>query len=177
MLDHYNLPLGPNAPDEVHVIVEIPKGSRNKYEYDRGNGVFKLDRVLSSSMVYAADYGFMPQTLAGDGDPADALVLMEEPTFTGCLLLARPIGMMKMEDAGEDYKILAVPVRDKRFEGARDLSDVSPHKLAELEHFFKTYKMLDHSLPAVEGWFDAAHARDYILRCHATYLAARGALA
>jgi len=84
---------------------------------------------------------------------------------------------MKMEDAGEDYKILAVPVRDKRFEGARDLSDVSPHKLAELEHFFKTYKMLDHSLPAVEGWFDAAHARDYILRCHATYLAARGALA
>ncbi|MEB3196349.1 MAG: inorganic diphosphatase [Candidatus Sericytochromatia bacterium] len=175
MLHHYHLPLGPLAPDEVHVVVEIPKGSRNKYEYNAALGVFELDRVLSSSMVYAADYGFMPQTLAGDGDPADALVLMEEPTFTGCLLLARPIGMMKMEDAGEDFKILAVPVHDKRYAGARDLSDVSPHKLAEIEHFFKTYKMLDHSLPAVDGWFDAAHAKAYITRCHAAYRETSGA--
>ena len=169
MLNHYQLPLGDRAPHEVHVVVEIPKGSRNKYEYDANLGIFRLDRVLSSSMVYAADYGFLPQTLAGDGDPADALVLMEEPTFTGCLLLARPIGMMKMEDAGEDYKILAVPVHDKRYAEAHDLKDVSAHKLREIEHFFATYKTLDDSLPAVEGWLGAAEARAYIERCHQVF--------
>ncbi|MFN3432076.1 MAG: inorganic diphosphatase [Candidatus Sericytochromatia bacterium] len=165
MPNFYTLPLGEQAPATVNAVIEIPKGSRNKYEYDAKNEVFMLDRVLSSSMMYAADYGFLPQTLAGDGDPVDILVLMEEPTFTGCIIPARPVGMMKMDDAGEDFKILSVPVKDKRWNHVFSLEDVPPHLLKELEHFFASYKTLDNSFPQVSGWFSAEAAREYIAEC------------
>ena len=175
MVNYYQLPLGENVPHEVNAIIEIPKGSRNKYEYDVNLGVFMLDRVLSSPMVYAADYGFLPQTLAGDGDPVDVLVLMEEPTFTGCVIPVRPVGMMKMEDAGEDFKILCVPVGDKRFDEVRRLEDVAPHRLLELEHFFHTYKALDGTFPDVAGWFSAEMAQDYVVRCAEAFRQAKKA--
>lgn len=171
MIDYHALPLGEHAPDTVNAVIEIPKGSRNKYEYKASLGTFALDRVLSSPMVYAADYGFLPETLAGDGDPADVLVLMEEPTFTGCVVPVRPVGMMKMDDAGEDFKILCVPVGDKRYDTVNRLEDVAPHRLLELEHFFKTYKTLDGSFPDVAGWYSATDARAYVTRCHETYKA------
>lgn len=171
MTDFYRLPLGDRTPDEVNCVIEIPKGSRNKYEYDAALGAFTLDRVLSSPMVYAADYGFLPSTLAGDGDPADILVLMEEPTFTGCIVPARPVGMMKMMDAGHDYKILCVPVGDKRYDDVHRLEDVARHRLLELEHFFKTYKTLDGSFPEVAGWCSAEEARAYVLECREAYSA------
>ena len=174
MTDYYDLPPGARAPAEVNAVIEIPKGSRNKYEYDRELGVFTLDRVLSTSMVYAADYGFLPSTLAGDGDPADVLVLCEEATFTGCLVPVRPVGLMVMEDAGEDYKILCVPVGDKRFADVCRLGDVAKHRLAELEHFFKTYKTLEDSFPDVAGWRDEVAAKEYVVRCQQAFTAARG---
>ena len=171
MPNFYHLPLGESAPHVVNAIIEIPKGSRNKYEYDAKLEVFTLDRVLSSAMVYSADYGFLPQTLAGDGDPVDILVIMDEPTFTGCIIPCRPVGMMKMEDSGEDFKILSVPVKDKRWDHVTSLEDVPPHLLKELEHFFASYKTLDNSFPQVAGWFSAEAAREYIAECAQTYQA------
>lgn len=175
MTDFYRLPLGDRAPQEVNAVIEIPKGSRNKYEYDPGLGAFTLDRVLSTPMVYAADYGFMPSTLAGDGDAADVLVIMEQPTFPGCIIPVRPVGMMKMEDAGEDFKILCVPTGDKRFDHIHRLDDVSPHRLKELEHFFRAYKTLDHSFPDVAGWHSQQEALDYIMECHEAFKAKEAA--
>ncbi|MNZ58998.1 Inorganic pyrophosphatase [compost metagenome] len=120
-------------------------------------------------MVYAADYGFLPQTHAGDGEPVDILVLMEEPTFTGCIVHARPIGMMKMDDSGEDFKVLSVPTYDKRWDHVTTLDGVPPHLLKELEHFFASYKTLDNSFPQVAGWFGAEAAKEYIEKCMEAY--------
>lgn len=172
MTNLYDYPLGKNVPDEVSVVIEIPKGSRNKYEYDSHNRAFKLDRVLSSPLHYVAEYGFFPQTLAGDGDPVDVLVPMEEPTFTGCIITVRPIGVMKMTDEkGEDFKILAVPTGDRRFVNVTHLSDLFPHLLLEIEHFFTVYKALDGLHPEIEGWNDEVFAKDYLMKCHETYKA------
>lgn len=169
MTDYYRLPLGDDAPNVVNVVIEIPAGSRNKYEYDGKLGVFALDRVLASPMFYALDYGFMPQTLAGDGDPCDGLVIMDQPTFPGCVIAARPIGMLKMDDGGEDFKILCVPANDKRYDHVTELGHVSPHLLKELQHFFATYKTLEGKHPKVEDWVDGARARAYITECIKTY--------
>jgi inorganic pyrophosphatase len=147
----------------VDVIVEIPKGSRNKYEYDREKGTFKLDRMLFSSMHYPSDYGFIRDTLAEDGDPLDALVLVTEPTFPGCLIESKPVGMFKMRDEkGIDYKILCVPVGDPLWNPIDGLGDVPPHLLIEIEHFFDVYKELERKKTAVEGWEDAASAQRVI---------------
>src|SRR5215217_901254 len=117
----------------ILAFIEIPRGSRNKYEYDESTGRFILDRVLYSSVHYPTDYGFIPETLADDGDALDALVIVNEPTFSGCLIPARPIGMLDMrDDKGEDEKILAVPLGDPRFEGVETLSDISAHWLREI---------------------------------------------
>lgn len=171
MVDFENIPLGEGAPDVVNAVVEIPKGSRNKYEYDHHMKVFMLDRVLPAPMHYCVDYGFLPRTLAGDGDAVDVLILVEQPSFTGCVIPVRPIGLMKMDDSGEDYKVLAVPVGDKRFAHVSKMEDVSPHRLVELEHFFRTYKTLDGSFPAVEGWFSVDHAREYVRKGMETWAA------
>jgi inorganic pyrophosphatase len=143
----------------VPVLVEIPRGSRNKYELDQKTGRIFLDRVLYSSVHYPTDYGFIPDTLADDGDPVDALVVTNEPTFPGCIVPARPIGVLDMRDEkGQDHKVLCVPVGDPRFEGVEDLKHLSPHWLREIENFFQTYKTLEEKETEVVGWEDAVAA-------------------
>lgn len=129
--------------DFVDVVVEIPKGSRNKYEFDHERGVMRLDRRLLSAMTYPADYGFFPETLGEDGDPLDALVLVNDPTFPGCWLKARPIGIFWMEDeAGPDAKVICVP-DDPFWDTIDDVGELSDALRAEIEHFFDVYKMLE----------------------------------
>lgn len=148
-----DIPAGAEAPRIVHVVVEIPKGSRNKVEYDAGLGAFRLDRVLYSPIHYPGDYGFIPSTLSADGDALDILVLVSEPTFTGCVLSARPIGMLRMTDEkGSDEKILAVPHKDPRYTEVVGLSDLGSHLVREIEHFFEVYKALEGKETAVLGW-------------------------
>ncbi len=161
--------------DSVDVIVEIPKGSRNKYEYDGPKGAFKLDRMLFSSMHYPSDYGFIKDTLAEDGDPLDALVLVTEPTFPGCLIESKPVGLFKMRDEkGIDHKILCVPVGDPLWNHIGTLKDVPPHLLIEIEHFFDVYKELERKKTAVEGWEDAASARRIIREARDAFGSGRG---
>lgn len=143
----------------IEVIVEIPKGSRNKYEYDKERKLFKYDRMLFSSVHYPSDYGYVPDTLAEDGDALDALVLLGEPTFPGCLIEAKPIGLFKMwDEKGVDYKILCVPVNDPQWNWAEDLDDVPKHLLREIQHFFEVYKDLEEKKTGVEGWENRSHA-------------------
>jgi inorganic pyrophosphatase len=137
----------------VTVMIEIPKGSRNKYEYDKNRGVIKFDRMLFSAVHYPTDYGFIPGTLAQDGDPLDALVLVWEPTFPGCIIDARPVGVFKMTDEkGVDEKVLCVPLYDPQWNHITKLRDIPPHLLKEIEHFFKIYKDLEDKPVEVQGW-------------------------
>ncbi|HEY4516580.1 MAG TPA: inorganic diphosphatase [Candidatus Paceibacterota bacterium] len=139
----HDVPLGENAPDEINVIVEIPKGSHNKYEVDKATGLIKLDRANYSSAAFPFDYGFAPQTLWDDDDPLDVIVLTTYPLHPGILVAVRPVAVIDMVDGGEsDYKIIAVPVEDKRWEGVNDLADLNTHSLKEFQHFFETYKAL-----------------------------------
>ncbi len=132
------------TPEWVEVIVEIPKGSRNKYEIDHHSGELWLDRHLFTATSYPADYGFVPNTLAEDEDPLDVLVLLDEPTVPGCHIRARPVGVFWMVDEkGPDAKILAVPAGDPRWDHISDLADVPQHLLAEIRHFFEVYKALE----------------------------------
>lgn len=137
----------------VDMIVEIPKGSRNKYEMDHETGQIFLDRMLFTATRYPADYGFIPNTLAEDGDPLDALALVTEPTFPGCRITIRPIGVFLMEDQGKaDHKILGVPEGDPLWRAAADLDDIPAHLLREFEHFFAVYKDLEDKKTATLGW-------------------------
>jgi len=150
-------------PDLIEVVVEIPRGSRNKYELDKERGVMRLDRVLYSSVHYPTDYGFVLGTLAEDGDALDALVVVDEPTFPGCHVMARPIGVLDMRDEkGPDQKILCVPIGDPRFAEIFDLKDIGQHWLREIENFFQTYKALEPKWTEVVGWEDAAAAGQVI---------------
>jgi inorganic pyrophosphatase len=143
----------------VDAIVEIPRGSRNKYEYDPATGAIHLDRVLFSSMHYPGDYGFIPGTMSSDGDPLDVLILVEEPTFPGCRIRVRPIGVLLMQDEKDvDEKILGVPVADPRFAEVTDLKDLPQHWLSEVENFFETYKTLEGKTTLAEGWRGAGEA-------------------
>lgn len=140
-------------PETVTVMIEIPKGSRNKYEFDPETRRIKFDRMLFSSVHYPCDYGFVMDTLAGDGDALDALVLVAEPTFPGCVIEAKPIGLFIMEDEkGADEKVLCVPVRDPLWNHITSLKQIQPHLLKEIEHFFKIYKDLEHKYVKVKGW-------------------------
>jgi inorganic pyrophosphatase len=151
----------------IEVVVEIPRGSRNKYEFDSQRGVFVLDRVLYSSVHYPTDYGYVSGTLALDGDALDALVVVDEPTFPGCHIIARPIGVLDMQDEkGPDQKILAVPIGDPRFTRMRDLGDIDPHWLLEIENFFQTYKTLEDKQTEVVGWENAEAAFRLIEAAH-----------
>ena len=139
----HDVPLGDRAPDEINAIIEISKGSNNKYEIDKATGLIKLDRANYSAAPYPFDYGFAPQTLWDDGDALDVIVLTTFPIATGILVAVRPVAVMDMVDGGEsDYKIIAVPVEDKRWEDVKDLPDVNKHSLKEFQHFFETYKAL-----------------------------------
>ncbi len=150
--------------------IEIPRGSRNKYEYDEELGGLKLDRVLYSSVHYPTDYGFIPDTLAEDGDHLDILVLMQEPSFPGCYIEARPIGGLDMSDEkGPDFKVLAVPVGDPRYQHVTDLSHLGDHWLREIETFFDTYKLLEPKQTEVLGWHDATFAWEDDRPCRERY--------
>jgi inorganic pyrophosphatase len=136
----------PKEPSEgcIFVVIEIPRGSRNKYEIDHEGGRVFLDRRLFTATTYPADYGFIPETLGGDGDPLDALVLLEDPVYPGVWVEARPVGVLYMEDeAGEDAKIICVPPKEPRWADVEDLDDLTPALRAEIQHFFEVYKALE----------------------------------
>ena len=150
---------------EFDVTIEIPKGQRNKYEMDHHTGRIRLDRRLFTSMSYPADYGFVENTLGGDGDPLDALVLLDEPTFPGCLIRVRALGMFRMTDeAGPDEKLLCVPVGDPRQEHLQDIRHVSEFDRLEIQHFFEAYKDLEPG-KSVEGanWVGRKEAEEEVL--------------
>ena len=154
----------------IEVQVEIPRGSRNKYEFDHERGVFFLDRVLYSSVHYPTDYGSIIDTLADDGDPLDALVVVNEPTFPGCHITARAIGVLDMADEkGHDHKVLAVPLGDPRFASIKALEHLDPHWLMEIENFFRTYKALEDKWTEVIGWEGADSAARIIAEARQLY--------
>ena len=152
---------------DVEVVIEIPKGQRNKYEMDHAAGRIRLDRMLFTSTRYPSDYGYIEETLADDGDPLDALVLLEEPTFPGCLITCRVIGMFQMHDEkGADNKVLCVPARDPRMEHLRDIHHVPEFDRLEIQHFFEVYKALEPGKSVrAEAWADRAAAEAEVEAC------------
>ena len=155
---------GSDIPDVVTAVIEVPKGSRNKYEYEKDKEAFMLDRVLYSPVTYPADYGFIPKSTYHDGDPMDILVLVEQPTFPGCLVETRLIGVMGMIDGGDkDYKLLGVPLDDPRYDQIKNIDDVPEHILKEIEHFFSVYKHLEGKEVKTLGWDDVDAAKEELL--------------
>ena len=139
----HDIPLGDNVPEEINAIIEIPKGSNNKYEIDKATGLIKLDRANYTAASFPYDYGFAPQTLWEDGDPLDLIVLTTYPLFPGILVAVRPVAVIEMIDNGEsDFKVIAVPVEDKRWEDVHDLGGLNKHMVKEFQHFLESYKAL-----------------------------------
>jgi inorganic pyrophosphatase len=161
-VDLSSIPAQPK-PGIVNVLIEIPGGSKNKYEYDKELQAFALDRVLYSSVKYPYDYGFIPNTLAEDGDPLDGMVLIDEPTFPGCVIAARPIGFLEMIDGGDrDEKILCVPVKDPRYAQVNSLKDIANHRLEEIAEFFRSYKNLEKKVTQILGWQDVERVQPLV---------------
>jgi len=166
----HDVPLGDKAPEEINAIIEIPRGSNNKYEIDKETGLISLDRANYSSAPFPFDYGFAPQTLWEDDDPLDIIVLTTNPLYPGILVKVRPVAIIEMIDSGEsDYKVIAVPVNDRRFEHIHDLADLNPHTVREYKHFFETYKILKNdkatSLPVeIKGVQNKKGAHDAVLK-------------
>jgi inorganic pyrophosphatase len=158
------------------MIVEIPKNSANKYEYDGNLGVFRLDRALYSPMHYPGDYGFIPGTLAEDHDPLDVLVIVQEPSFTGCMIEVRPVGVLRMVDQEEmDEKVISVPTRNPRYEQIHTIDQVFSHVKREIEYFFSIYKELEGRQTRMEGWGGPREARQAILSSRQRYVASKDA--
>lgn len=158
--------IGEKAPELCQAIIEIPRGSQNKYEFDPEMHVVKLDRVLYSPMFYPLDYGFFPETLGGDGDTLDVFVMTSNPLFPGCVADVRPVGVLMMsDDKGQDEKILAVAKADPRFKHINDITDVNEHLKLEIANFFATYKILEKKECKVEGWENAERAKAIIVEC------------
>ncbi len=159
----HQVPAGPNPPDEVYVVVEIPKGTRNKYEIGKEFPGIKLDRIIYSSYVYPIEYGLIPQTYYTDKDPIDAMVFMSQPTFPGVVLRAKPIGMMKMVDSGDiDNKMMCVCLDDPVYSNFNSYKEIPQHILDEIVNFFQTYKAMQNKKTEVTGWEDAQHAKKEI---------------
>lgn len=157
-------------PGIINVLIEIPGGSKNKYEFDKDMNAFALDRVLFASVKYPYDYGFVPNTLADDGDPLDGMVMMDEPTFPGCVIAARPIGMLLMIDGGDrDEKILCVPAEDPRYNEVKSIKDIAPHRLEEIAEFFRTYKNLEKKVTEIQGWKDVDAVTPLVEECVKAY--------
>lgn len=154
----------------VNALIEIPTGSQNKYEFDKEAGRFALDRVLFSPMHYPTEYGYLENTLAEDGDPLDVLVLTTFPTFPGCSIESRVVGVLLMsDDKGKDEKLLAVPTSDPRFKEVHSLDDVAPHVLKEIAHFFQVYKDLENKTVTIDGWEGVETAARLIEESKARY--------
>ncbi len=174
MTNYLTLPLGDNAPEAVNAVIEIPAESINKYEYDKQLNVFRLDRNLYSPVHYPGDYGFIPSTLSDDGDPLDVLVLVDAPSFSGCVMTVRPIGLLEMLDQGVlDEKILAVGKTNPRYNNVWNYSEIYPHMLKEITHFFSIYKDLEGKRVEVNGWRDAAYARERVTVTSRNYAASK----
>ena len=155
--------IGENAPESFNVVIEIPRGSTNKYEVDAKTGLIKLDRVLYSPLFYPFDYGYIPQTHYIDGDPIDVLVLVSHPTFPGCIVEVTPIGVLEMtDDKGPDEKILCVANKDPRYGYRRSITELNDHTLKEISHFFRVYKDLEDKFVEVRNWHDRDVAIDII---------------
>jgi len=167
------LPIGKNPPFEVNCLVEVPKGCTNKYEYDEEANAFKLDRALYEAVFYPTEYGFIPQTLnKQDGDPLDVMVLATFPTFSGCLVPCRPIGVLRMIDSKEeDYKIIAVSANDPRFDEIRELDDLPVHIRKEIKNFLENYAELQpHKKIKIEGWSGKEKAHELIKQASENFL-------
>lgn len=166
----HDITAGKNAPDIINVIIEIPKGSKNKYEVDKETGLIMLDRAMHSAQDYPFDYGFMPQSHWEDGDPLDVVVLTTYPLAPGILVRVRPVGILNMIDDGDsDAKIIAVPEKDPRFDEIQDLSDINKHTLKEIEHFFNTYKIIQKKDVTTQGFGDKKDAIAAILTSQELY--------
>jgi inorganic pyrophosphatase len=166
----HDISAGEQAPDEVTVIIEIPRGSQNKYEIDKETGLISLDRVLFGANVYPMDYGFVPQSYWEDGDALDALVMTTNPLFPGCLVSCRPIGVMHMIDSGEsDDKLICVPTKDPRFSHVQDIDDLGEHRLKELKHLFETMKILQNKEVKVTGFDHAKKAKETVKKAMKMY--------
>lgn len=164
-MDLTRIPAQPK-PGVINVLIEIPAGSRNKYEFDKDLNAFALDRVLYSAVHYPYDYGFVPNTLADDGDPLDGMVMIDQPTFPGCVIAARPIGMLLMIDGGDrDEKILCVPDKDPRYANVKSLGDVASHRLDEIAEFFRSYKNLEKKVTEILGWEDVDRVAPLVEQC------------
>jgi inorganic pyrophosphatase len=170
-MSYKDLTIGAGAPSVVHVVIEIPKGSHNKYEYDEQMDVIKLDRVLHSPVYYPVDYGFIPQTRSKDGDHLDILVIVSESVFPGCVLSARPIGVLYMIDQKEeDEKIIAVAEGDPLSAHLKDIADVDEFFKKEIHHFFETYKLLENKKVEVHHWHGKDIAEKIIAESRERYL-------
>ena len=164
MVNYLELPVGDAAPEIFRAVIEIPADGTQKFEYDKQLHVFKLDRNLHSPVHYPGDYGFIPSTLADDGDPMDVLVLVPSPSFPGCVQEVRPIGVLEMLDQGVlDEKVLAVGKNNPRFSNIWNYTDIYPHLLKEITHFFSIYKDLEGKRVEVKGWRDSAYARGRVM--------------
>jgi inorganic pyrophosphatase len=167
----YDIDPGPDCPEIVRMIVEIPQHSANKYEYDGELGVFRLDRALYSPLHYPGDYGFIPGTLADDHDPLDVLVLVQQPSYPGVMIEVRPVGVLNMVDSDEkDQKILAVPNRNPRYDQIHTMDQIFAHVKREIEHFFSIYKELEGKVTTMDGWGGPREARKTIQECRQRYL-------
>lgn len=165
-----NLPIGENVPEIINIVIEIPAGSKNKYEYDEELDVIMLDRVMYSAMAYPYDYGFVPETRCEDGDHLDVLLILDHSLFPGCVVAGRPIGMMKMIDDGEaDEKLICVPAKDPRYDHITELDQLSAHLPKEIQHFFEHYKDLQNKTAQINGWCNAASAKEFIKQSQAVY--------
>ena len=166
----HDISAGEKSPEIIHVIVEINKGSKNKYEIDKETGMTKLDRVMHTAQDYPFDYGFVPQTHWHDNDPLDVVLLTTYPLFPGILVEARPVAVIHMVDAGErDEKIIAVPKGDPRFAEVKDLKDINPHTLKEIEHFFLTYKQIQKKEVSIDSIGDKDEAIAAVLKSQTLY--------
>jgi inorganic pyrophosphatase len=163
--------IGKKAPEIVNVVIEIPRGTHHKYEYDDAMDEIKLDRVLHSAVFYPTDYGFIPHTLSDDGDHLDVLVLITDPLFPGCVVEVRPVGILDMEDeAGRDWKIIAVADKDPKMADVKTISDIDKHYKLEIEQFFKEYKELEHKKVKVKQWHPKEEAMNRIEKAMKKYL-------
>lgn len=161
----HDISVGENSPTEINVIVEINKGSKNKYEIDKETGLIALDRALHTAQDYPFDYGFVPQTLWDDGDALDVVLLTTYPIPPGILVLSRPVAILHMTDSGEgDDKVIAVPVGDPRWEEVRDLKDINKHTLKEIEHFFLTYKKIQKKSVEISGFEGISEAHAAVIK-------------
>jgi len=174
-MSYNSIPIGKHAPEILNAIVEIPKGGHNKYEYDSELDEIKLDRVLYSPLFFPVDYGFIPETKSEDGDHADVLIITDSPTFSGCILEVRPIGILKMTDEkGLDDKILAVPFSNHHYEKIKDINDIESHVLDAIIHFFEEYKKLEKKSVKVKGWGSLENAMSFIRRAQAKFEKEKG---